>query len=144
MSDWGATHNESASIAAGLDQKMAHALSPAAQLGVALLLGVCNSSSLELSHAKYTERVNDAVVRIATQMYSIGSLSFVIQRDKYALGLVDDPSAYGNVSADCRLSGHAQASRDIAAESIVLLKNDVGVGCALDKALLTKSREFFH
>jgi beta-glucosidase len=102
MSDWGATH--STSMNAGLDQEMPGA----GHMGDAL-------AKLVAAGNVTAARVDDGVTRVLVPMF--------------AMGLFDEPwlSNKGNLKTNVTSAAHNELARDIAAEGVVLLKNEGGV-----------------
>jgi beta-glucosidase len=97
MSDWGATHSAGAALMAGLDQEM--------PFGVFL-------NSFLLNHTAYYARIDDAAERILTVMIK--------------LNLIKAPLT-GNLGVNARSAAHDKLARQLAADSVVLLKNQNGL-----------------
>lgn len=99
MSDWGATH--SASMTAGLDQEMPGSDHMGATLAALVASG-------DVTRAK----VDDSAMRVLTPMFQ--------------MGLFDEPwiSNNGSLHSNVTSPAHNALARSIAAEGIVLLKND--------------------
>lgn len=104
MSDWGATHSTAKALRAGLDQQSGYPFDKEAYFGEELVKAVAAGEVSE-------DLVDRAASRILYAMFEHG--------------LFDDPvtSAPMDLSADM-LAAHARVSRDAAADSIVLLKNE--------------------
>jgi beta-glucosidase len=97
MSDWGGTHSTVNAANNGLDQQM-----PDASFFGSALQNAVNSGAVPQA------RLDDMVLRILTALYAIGEF---------------DHPVSGNIDADVTSSAHNTLTRQLAAESIVLLKN---------------------
>ena len=115
ISDWLATHSTVASLSAGLDQELPTGIYfSGAALQSALLIDEIRESQIDTS-----------VLRILTSMYSIGLF------DK------SEDSVKGDPLADVTSAEHSALAREIAAKSIVLLKNSKNL-LPLNKSKLRK------
>jgi len=100
MSDWGATHSTVNSANGGLDQEMpsANYYSPT-NINNAISSGQISQNT-----------VNNMVYRILVSMF--------------AIGIFDIPEPTGNITSDVTSSAHNTLARNLAAQAIVLLKNN--------------------
>jgi len=98
MSDWGATHSTDASAIGGLDQQMPDQSFFGANLKADVQAGKVPEA-----------RLDDMVLRILTALYAIGEFDHPVK---------------GNINADVTSPENNRLARTLAAQSIVLLKND--------------------
>jgi beta-glucosidase len=113
LSDWLATHSTVNSVRAGLDQELPVGL----YLSESALRLALNFSALQI------EDIDRSVRRILTSMY--------------AAGLFDEVYVRGDPLADVTSPEHSALAREVAAKSIVLLKNDKNL-LPLNKSMLQK------
>lgn len=113
LSDWLATHSTVNSVRAGLDQELPVGLF----LSETALKLALNLSALQI------EDIDRSVLRILTSMY--------------AAGLFDSDRVKGDPLADVTSPEHSALAREVAAKSIVLLKNDKNL-LPLNRFLLKK------
>jgi beta-glucosidase len=99
MSDWGATH--SMALAAGLDQEMP----------TSLFMNELTIASAIATDELPALRVDDAVRRVLTPLIRLGFL---------------DANNTHTIASNVSTAAHVQLSRRLAAQSLVLLKNDCG------------------
>lgn len=115
LSDWLATHSTVNSVRAGLDQELPIGMYFSEE---ALKLAL-DFSELQI------EDIDRSVLRILTSMYAAGLFDSDSGRDK------------GDPLADVTSPEHSALAREVAAKSIVLLKNDKNL-LPLNKSLLKK------
>ena len=115
LSDWLAAHSTVASIEAGLDQELPYGI---------FLSGIAIQSALAYGGIKISQ-IDRSVLRILTAMYTIG--------------LFDTPedSVKGDPLADVTSEEHSLLAREVAAKSIVLVKNSKNL-LPLDKLKLKR------
>jgi beta-glucosidase len=101
MSDWGATHSTIPSALNGLDQQMPDD----SYFGAALATAVANGQVPE-------SRIDDMVMRMLTPMYALGV---------FANNPAQDPTR--NLGANATSDAHNALARELAEQSITLLKN---------------------
>lgn len=99
ISDWLATYSTAPSVQAGLDQEMPLGL----HFSEAALTRALQQNEITV------KQIDDSVLRILTAMYTIGLF---------------DSAPVGSPTANVTSDAHNRLARDIAAKSIVLLKND--------------------
>ena len=115
ISDWLATHSTVTSVSAGLDQEL--------PIGI-YFSEIALQSALMIGELRISQ-INTSVLRILTSMYSIGLFDRV------------EDSFKGDPLADVTSKEHSALAREVAAKSIVLLKNSKKL-LPLDKTKLKR------
>jgi beta-glucosidase len=98
-------------------------------------LAITAGSDMDMEAGAYVSELKALVESGAVEQKLVDDAVRRILRVKFRLGLFDDPYRYSDAERERRLVGapeHAEAARDVARRSIVLLKNEGGL-LPLDK-----------
>ena len=126
VSDWG-------SIGEMIPHGVAENLEQAARLAITA------GSDMDMESRAYLKHLAGLVTSGAVDIKLVDDAVRRVLRVKFALGLFDDPYRYSDAAREKQAlanPAHAQAARDVARKSIVLLKND-GATLPLSKSLKT-------